>query len=74
MEGLKSPTWGCLKDVWMWLLGTQLRGGLGRGGLTVGLYDLIGTFQPKAVHDYIGHIQNIIHFIDVMFFSRTEKS
>ena len=39
--------WRCLKDVWMWHLGTWFSGGLGRVGLMVGLNDLKGLFQPK---------------------------
>lgn len=40
-------TWTYLKDVYMWHLMTQIRGGPGSARLSFGLNDLKGNFQPN---------------------------
>lgn len=42
----KAGASGGAKTVWVWHLGTWLRGGLGSCGGAVGLDDLKGVFQP----------------------------
>ena len=46
----------------MWCLGTWFSGGLGSAGLTVGLDDLKGLFQPKRFYDSnTGYCTSLVH-------------
>lgn len=57
---LSHHRWKYLKDMSMWHSGMWFSGGFGNDGLTLGLDNLKGIFQPDRCHDSMVKVKKIL--------------